>query len=771
MNLSYLPAAILALSACAVSQGGVDPSWRPIPQLALEASGFEMAYDVARERIVMFGGSPGFLDLSVSPAQRVYPENTWEWDGKQWLLKKPAHRPPGREGHAMFYCPVRQKVVLFAGVRHANGSLYLRNDMWEWDGQDWRQLSPPVVPPARSFMAYAVDTSRSRVVLFGGSTGLGSLTTLGDLDDTWEWDGQTWIQQSPQTVPLKKRYASMAFLPKNGRCVMYGGPFYVNGITWEWDGIDWHGHTPALPDPLGGKPYAAHDITTAPDGQSVVFAGQESYTSGPVKTFRWEGRRWLPVTTLNNLGGDWSPLKLTTDIARREMVMYGFERGARTRTMSMQFQDWSKAYESPMPTLGLMSGSAWASAVHDPVREEFVMLDMRVHSVDTWVMRGDEFERLSPSRQPPVRNGYGIVWHERLQRVFLYGGGSRVPGYVGLCQNDTWLWDGVNWIEHISATPPPRGGINDYANPYTGSVRSIAYDSRRDRVVNFIAGETWEWEATAGWQRRQPTVSPPWNRGVLCYDPGRGVTVMAVFQFFPSPRQEIWEYDGATWVQKTPAGFPPPGAPGSMTYVEALGGIVAIDQGTFGGRSVGTWLWDGQTWLLLSTIGQPANGLSETIGVSVYDTTRQALRMLYHRGAVAKPADLVWELRFENLALTETSPRIGQSFDFAINAPSEAGKPWLLALSTDAYPGIPLLPLQVGGVEMVPLAPSTLLTMSLSALMGGVLDSQGRGRFVFPIPIISGLEHMRIHAAAFTLNPATSTFGLITNRVEAEIIR
>ncbi len=770
MRLSLVLLSLAMFTPAAVSQGGIQPSWSPIPQLELRGEGWEIAYDVTRERVVLFGGLAGLINPYGNPPNWTYFDNTWEWDGTRWSLKKPAHRPPARAGHAMFYCPVRRKILLFGGVRVVNRTIQLFNDMWEWDGQDWRQLNPPTVPRTRSYMALATDMLRSRVVLFGGSTGYGSLTTAGDLDDTWEWDGQTWIQQFPQTVPLRRRYAAMAFLPTNGRCVMYGGSSY-NGITWEWDGSEWFAHPAPSPDPLGGWPYHSHDMTTAPDSRSVILAGQDTRHI-PLQTFRWDGAVWSPVITRNVLSDRaWWQVELATDFARGQMVMYGYGWGVHTRTMSTQYQDWSDACDSSVPDMIAGGLITMSSAVHDPLREEIVILDSTYSpsfDTQTWIMQGDEFELRSPSRQPPVRDGCGMVWHSGLGKVFVYGGGSNETAHRGRNRIDTWLWDGTTWTEHISATPPPRGGPADYRNPFGGPVRSIAYDSRRDRVVHFLAGETWEWEVTAGWQRRQPTTSPPWTTGALCYDPRRGVTVMGVYDY--SRGRELWEYDGTTWVQRNPTTFPPPGTMGTMTYVDALGGIVAIDQG-YSSWSVTTWLWDGQDWSQVLTTGQLANNLPHAHGVPVYDSTRQALRMLYSMAGRSVPTALVWELRFDNLTLAESSPRLGQSLDFSMDAPNEAGRPWVLGLSTLAYPGIPLLPIATGGVEVLPLAPSPLLTASASALMGGVLDAQGQGQFVIPIPVIPALEHRRIHAAAVTFDPTTPAIGLITNRVGAEIVR
>jgi len=76
----------------------------------------------------------------------------------------------------MVYDQARQKVVLFGGV----GPTSVLNDTWEWDGKDWIRRTPGVSPPARWTHCMAYDEHRQRTVLYGG---LGA----GTLYDTWDY--------------------------------------------------------------------------------------------------------------------------------------------------------------------------------------------------------------------------------------------------------------------------------------------------------------------------------------------------------------------------------------------------------------------------------------------------------------------------------------------------------------------------------------------------------------------------------------------------------
>jgi hypothetical protein len=66
-----------------------------------------MAYEAARERVVLFGGEDG--------------SNTWEWDGVAWTQVADMGPSP-RYACAMTYDTVRQRVVLFGGSSTTNGT-------------------------------------------------------------------------------------------------------------------------------------------------------------------------------------------------------------------------------------------------------------------------------------------------------------------------------------------------------------------------------------------------------------------------------------------------------------------------------------------------------------------------------------------------------------------------------------------------------------------------------------------------------------------------
>ena len=195
-----------------------------------------MAYDAARGRVVMYGGAVGSR----------WDTSTWEWDGSVWTRLDVAGPGP-RAAFRMVYDGKRRVVVLFGGLGPPDGDgrqRYLA-DTWEWNGVAWRKASDGG-PPGRRDYSIAFDERRGVVLLYGGGAGSGPAPQR--LDDMWQWDGETW-REIPRRAPTPgHRYVSaMAYDRARDRTVLYGGytcdrdtsQCGVADDTWEWDGARW----------------------------------------------------------------------------------------------------------------------------------------------------------------------------------------------------------------------------------------------------------------------------------------------------------------------------------------------------------------------------------------------------------------------------------------------------------------------------------------------------------------------------------------------------
>ncbi|HLK69186.1 MAG TPA: kelch repeat-containing protein [Bryobacteraceae bacterium] len=236
----------------------------------MEQNPISMAFDVARQQVVYFGGPAG--------------DQTWTWNGTTWTKRSPAHSPPARSGHAMAYDAARQRVILFGG-----GNGVPVNDTWAWDGTDWTLVDAGTGPGARFNHAMAYDRARQEIVLFGG------LDMNHYYTDTWAWNGAQWILRQASGGPPARSDFGMAFDPVNAEVVISSG---YEGIsdTWGWNGSGWTRKfpphlPPAAPNRFSQMTYDEHLQRT------VMLV--DNYPSAP-QTWVWDGQDWTQLAPTQN---------------------------------------------------------------------------------------------------------------------------------------------------------------------------------------------------------------------------------------------------------------------------------------------------------------------------------------------------------------------------------------------------------------------------------------------------------------------------------------
>jgi len=219
-----------------------------------------MAYDETRDMMVIFGGR---MDKTIF-------DDTWEWDGRDWKLVEPAHKPPARCCHAMAYDSVQKKVLMYGGWNGITGEFF--NDTWVWDGKDWAELPSGAIPllaahmlvnfssennvvvvpsaqyntwkwngsnwdevfslpkPSRADGRSVYDSQYKRIVLFGG---IENGSTF--LNDTWVFDGETWILLNLSPLP-PARYAHIMFYDiKRNSVILFGGSGQEDLLSDTWE--------------------------------------------------------------------------------------------------------------------------------------------------------------------------------------------------------------------------------------------------------------------------------------------------------------------------------------------------------------------------------------------------------------------------------------------------------------------------------------------------------------------------------------------------------
>jgi len=700
--------------------------WEQIPTL-VSRTNHAMAYDPVRDRVVLFGGQ-----YTVSRPLA----DTWEWDGTRWRYRRTTRSPSPRFSHRMAFDHATNKVLLFGGT---DGTKNFQ-DTWEWDGADWTQLAPKTAPSARCEYSLASDPVRKRVVLFGGYP-YGQY--LRATQETWEWDGNNWIQRQPKTSPPTRAWHASGYCAKTGRVIMGGDALSGHLGTWSWDGSNWTQQTGALPFPQS----AAVTMTGTPNGTVIAVGNSPATPGNAYSTREWNGSQWKTLQA----GIDRNRVTPVVTRDRTHVLLHGGTQVGESPnyedTLVLQQGRWQVAHRTPR----LRNET---TAVHMGSRDEFVLLESNPShpTITTWTLRDGALTAhhtpLAPV--PMLRGTFGVVYHRGLDRVWLYGGfaGSK-PLY------DVWLWDGSTWTVQRASSGPRPG--------------QVAYDSLRQKVVLLEAsGATWEWHANSGWKQLTTTGPGSRNDYALAYDPARRRTVlfggMSVTGYF----DETWEWDGARWRMITTRPRPPARMYGRLTYVPAYGGLVLI--GGIDRKSqclTDTWLWNGKAWTQLQLANRYPCLPWDLMRSTAYDGGRQSILAVYHGNP---PIGWLWRYGFDHLTTTRRYVASGGSFSLVADFPAEPFDLLWIAMSLSTRPAIPVRPVLGVGTELLPLAPDTLFWATASVPLLRMLDGKGRANMPLSLPGGVNLLGVRLHLAGLTFDKQLA-LAAISNAATVEVVR
>jgi uncharacterized protein (TIGR03437 family) len=149
------------------------------------------------------------------------------------------------------------------------------DDTWAFDyaTNTWRDISPAGPRPLRRCLHHAAyDAEHGQMYLYGGCSSGSGPCPQGDL---WSFDlaSNRWTERTPKTSPPPREHYGMAFDSSRGKLVVFGGN--SNGLlndTWEYDprnGI-WQ---PASVTGVSPNPRQRQEAVYAADRGTVFFFG------------------------------------------------------------------------------------------------------------------------------------------------------------------------------------------------------------------------------------------------------------------------------------------------------------------------------------------------------------------------------------------------------------------------------------------------------------------------------------------------------------------
>jgi galactose oxidase-like protein len=276
----------------------------------------------------------------------------------------------------------------------------------------------------------------------------------------------------------------MAYDSARGRVLLFGGEGTSGAFfndTWEWDGESWTQVADIGPTPRTMATMACDESR----GRVVLFGGYGAGRPRPRDTWEWDGEAWTQMA-------DTGPSSRTGhavagDQKRKHVVLFG--------------------------------GSAFLDPGQDPGPQG-----------DTWVWTGDVWTKVEDTG-PSARASHAMAYDPTRERTVLLGG---VDSSTGNILGDTWEWDGNLWTHRTDIGP---GGMVGHAMVFNG--RFVETFGGRG-VTGELLGNTWEWDGKH-WTARQDMGPSPRTAFSLAYDSKRDRVVLFGGSTADGVHNDLWE--------------------------------------------------------------------------------------------------------------------------------------------------------------------------------------------------------------------------------------
>ncbi|MGC4121929.1 MAG: hypothetical protein QM765_46575 [Myxococcales bacterium] len=635
---------------------GTGPSARSFPAVG---------YDRERGEIVVFGGSPLLAGFK---------NDTWVWNGKTWSERTfpPDATPPGRYAGAMAWDPNDKSLLMFGG-RSSDGGAdeYEIGDLWRWNGSGWSRVAQSAPwPAARSLPVMLEDTTRQKVLLFGGHQD-GSVTA--DLA-VWEWSGSAWSSRAVSPTPLDLRNPGAPAVeagransgawydPFRRKVAIYGGFIEVldpgggdSDVSvedqWEWDPTapGWTSLTPPR-DPVTLAPYAPPKrlmsgmVYDSQHQRMLLFGGasgleQANYTFGEAlkDLWTWDGVGWTQLPEKAPWPAGRGGFGMTYDPAKASVLLSGgWASMGDTWQLDTATGTWKLVGAGVQPFITVAMTSFDHGGALQTLRFGGLSLDLSgnlTRSSQTSVWNGAGWTVQSGLATMPSPRHMAAMAPDGQGHVVLFGGeavGNVTPEpdpFKGARRNDTWEWDGAAWTCLQANTPTAV----EPGRPEARLGHSLVFDPDRGRALlsdGWGAGpmvDYWDWDGAARqWTRRYPTnpdsgqlPTPAFGRAAA-YDSQRKRFVFFGGQTATETCAEHWELDmglgerpGHVFdISLAKSGIP---ADAAMKQIKVHAVAGGHGSGTVDG--VELWGWLPQGWQTLAE--EPAAALDEPASVDV----------------------------------------------------------------------------------------------------------------------------------------------------------
>lgn len=298
----------LAIPGCGGDDDGSGGEVGPLPDMPRPSkrSDISTVADPGTGTLVVFGGDDGPI-IAQMPSPN-YLGDTWVLDPTSGWTAVTSAGPPARGRYTVAHNPAGQ-MYMFGG-RSGIGSASLFGDLWSFDfmSQRWSQLSDGSGGPAARWLAAgAYDADNERFIVTGGAR---SAAPLEGLTDIWSFDGSAWSQLTATgTAPSSRAYVAYTHDTSRNRLLIYGGleTILSSGFT-DLYALDLNTMTWSLLNDGTGGPSARFWSSMSYDAASdryLLFGGHvDPGVDNDVWSFEPTGNTWTQLSVGDTFTGN-----------------------------------------------------------------------------------------------------------------------------------------------------------------------------------------------------------------------------------------------------------------------------------------------------------------------------------------------------------------------------------------------------------------------------------------------------------------------------------
>lgn len=285
--------------------------------------------------------------------------------------------------------------------------------------------------PRLAAASIAYDPGSRIVLLFGIREGDYGPTT-------WTWDGQSWIEQHPQSSPTI-RAGSLAYDWATSSMLLFAATYpEIQSQVWSWKDGNWIQLHPTTQPTDPGAEYFFTFGSDARSRQVLAFGGCCAQSLLPSQTWSWDGSSWAKLRP-TIMPSKRTGVNFVFDPAIEKLVLFGgYVNGSGNQSNDLWTWDgrsWVHEYPDGSPPADLANAAIGYDGSHKTV---VLLARSGKYDVQTWTWDGHNWTQQQPAVQPPATVAYDMAWDEATSQLVLFD-------IVSVQPPQTWIWTGSNW--------------------------------------------------------------------------------------------------------------------------------------------------------------------------------------------------------------------------------------------------------------------------------------------------------------------------------------